>query len=210
MKDVSNWAKFVLILTLAFLSVPAARAATADDFWNKAGLSDFKDDLAVFGARLDKVEAGDKIWSADGGLFGLPSVKFFVYWVSASPVPLPVVAIPLPVDLTVSTLTNYLFDGDGYLNLGLNHPVVFWSPKGDVQLRNAEMPPLVREQAKSAGLPEAMRLAKVAWSSPGFASMALSAAYWTGVRSKPFLAVSSMKTETEAWFSRRTRWPGIS
>ena len=160
MKNISQWVKFVLILALTGLSVPAVEAATADDFWNKAGLSDFKDELALFGAKLDRVDAGDNIWSADGGLFGLPSVKFFVYWVSASPVPLPVVAIPLPVDLTVSTLTNYLFDGDGYLNLGLNHPVVFWSPKGDVQLRSTEMPPLVREQAKSAGLPDTMRLAK--------------------------------------------------
>lgn len=160
MKNASHWVKFVLVLALAFLSVPAARAATADDFWNKAGLSDYKDELGIFGAKLDSVEPGDKIWSGGGSLFGLPSIKFYLYWASASPLPLPVVAIPLPVNLTVDTLTKYVFDGDGYLNLGLTSPIVFWAPKDVDQLKSADMPLAVSAQAKKAGLPDTMRLAQ--------------------------------------------------
>ncbi len=139
---------------------PASRAETAADFWGKTGIPELQGELEELGlVQLTNVKSGT-VWSADAGLLGMPSLKFYLYWVPGSSTP--ILAIPISADLTVETLTKHFFDGEGYLQLGLRSPVVFWVPKGFTTLERSRMPAEVLAKAKSAGLPEVVRAA------PGF------------------------------------------
>ena len=108
MKNVSHWVKFVLVLALAWMSVPVVKAATAAELWKKAGVPDIKQELSELGlGSLTYVQDGT-VWSADARLLGRPPVRFYLYWVKVSNLSTPVLAVPL-TGLTVGNLTQHLF-----------------------------------------------------------------------------------------------------
>ncbi len=141
----------VLASALSIFALASARAETADDFWKKAGIPDLSAELGELGlGELANVKSG-LVWSADAGILGAPGAKLYLYKVSGPATP--VLAIVIPVDLTVSNLTRFLFDDDGYLELGLRKPLLVWVPKGVLKLDRGAMPGEAQTQATGAGLP---------------------------------------------------------
>ena len=167
MKTALRSIALVLALAVAALTPPPAGAATgytADDFWNAMGGQAVKNELSELGlgsvtnVQKYKVPQGTEI-SADAGILGISGLTFYLYWVPGSNTP--VFVASLGERLTAAALTKYLFDDDGYLDIGLQYPIMFWVPSGITGLKTSEMPGKAQAQAKDkTHLPQTIPVAQ--------------------------------------------------
>ena len=159
MKNASHWAKFVLVLALAWMNVAAARAA--------ATLTDFQALMpspvrGIVGNLADlqdqKVEKG---WlSARGSLFN-QSATIYLYWPGKKDLDkVPIVVVPL-TELNAKVVFDSILKVPSELDVGLKSPILFWLPErfGVADLERAKMPDKVPDRAgRDTGLPETVRM----------------------------------------------------
>lgn len=155
MKNASHWAKFVLVLALAWMNVAAARAATIEEF-----RSHMPKEVDSVVERLSNVQ--DQIqargWlSATASLFN-QSATIYLYWPDKKDLnKAPLVVVPL-TDLNAKAVFDPIFNVPSELDIGLRTPILFWVPERFTDLDRAAMPDVVPGKAEGMGLPKTVRM----------------------------------------------------